>query len=51
MIRMIAHRIKDRLAHVVSRAIQHNRIGALLDNKIVDASCVPRGIDLVAMVA
>ena len=51
MIRMIAHRVEDRLAHIVSGAIQHDRVGALLYNEIVDASCVPGGIDIVAMIA
>src|ERR1039458_2179670 len=50
VIRMVTHGVEERLAHVVGGAVEHERIGALLENQLVDGDGVSRCKDLVAAV-
>lgn len=42
MIRMVTHAVEQRLAHIIGGAVEHERIGMLLENQLVDC----RGISL-----
>jgi len=44
---VVTHAVEKRLAHIESRTIEHDRIGAMLDNQIVDGGGISRCEDLV----
>src|SRR5208337_3223709 len=50
VIRMVTHGVEERLAHVEGGAVEHERVGALLENQLVDSDGVSRCADLVAVV-
>jgi len=45
---MAAHAVEERLAHLEGGAVEHERIGALLLNQLVDCGTVTRREDRVA---
>ena len=50
VIRVIPHRVEERFAHLESATVQHQGVGALLQNQFVDGSGISRCQDLVAAV-
>lgn len=51
VIGMVTHGVKQRLAHVVSGAVEHQRIGMMLLNALVNRGVIPFRKNLVAAVA
>ncbi len=51
VIRMVTHGVKERLAHVVGGTVEHQRIGMMLLNALVNRSVIPFRKNLVATVA
>ena len=50
MIGIIAHGVEERLAHVVCGAVEHHRIGVVLDHQFVDGRREPFRAHLVAAI-
>ncbi len=51
MIRMMTHAVEERLAHVIRRAVEHDRIGVLLQNQFVHGRGIAVCVHLIASVA
>ena len=49
--RVVSHHVEERLAHLEVRAIEHERVGALVDDQLTDRVSVAGGDDLVSAVA
>src|SRR5271166_3745688 len=50
VVRMVTQAVKERLAHVEGGTVEHERIGAVLQNQLVDGRGISRCEDLVAEV-
>jgi len=50
MIRMVTHAVEQRLAHIVGGAVEHEHIGMLLENQLVDSRSISLCESLVAAV-
>ncbi len=48
VIRVVTHGVEERLAHVEGGTVEHERIGSLLQNQLVDGVDISRCEDLVA---
>src|ERR1019366_1178636 len=48
---MVTYGVEERLAHVEDRTVKHERIGALLQEQLVDSKGIAGGEDIVAAVA
>jgi hypothetical protein len=48
---MVAHRVKERLAHIVSGAVEHYRLSAMLIDELIHGVAVSRGKYFVAVIA
>ncbi len=48
VIRVVTHGVEERLAHVEGGTVEHERIGSLLQNQLVDGVGISRCEDLVA---
>src|SRR6266481_9852116 len=51
VIRVITHGVEERLAHIVDGTIEHEGIGALLNDQLIDSGGIAGGENVVAAVA
>jgi len=51
MLGIITHSIKQRLAHIVRGAVQHDSVGVLFHSQLIDCVRISLGTNLVAAVA
>src|SRR5208337_5181519 len=50
MIGVVTHGVEERFAHVEGGTVEHNGVGAVLQNQLVDGRGISRSEDLVAEV-
>ena len=51
MSRVVSHHVEERFAHVEGGTIEHERVGALIDDPLADRDGVAGGDDVVPVVA